>query len=400
MPEVELVASSANAESRGLSLSCSVHNLHAHHAYYPGHLNSLGADVSRCKARPSDCQQFYFVNLHGRRASVQSWPRRHVSRSVLDRMSRRMVVSSVRRATFDVSMRDPNSPYFEASQKLNEVLNAEWAIPDDNPVTQLIWATVARSKITFQAIGQLLGHEFDVQAAMLARPLFEDMIVAHWVDYNRDDPDWLINRFVSHREAMALDQIEMQERHGFGTGPLITSDEKTLRSKQNKLGREFKSRARRDWWDPGHEGKGTGSPIGIEGVAAILEDAAARHQRFYPRFAGGEEPMLRRMEAVIVKWFSRQLHHTALGLPFQPNINGRITDYSDRLGPWRVLFTAYWTFGQQIYLVFEHLGLDVSAYDALFIEGLKVIGVPILAPEDVEPALAKIRPWTPDGANK
>jgi hypothetical protein len=276
------------------------------------------------------------------------------------------------------------------------VLNGKWAIPNDDPVSQLLWATVGRSSITFSAIGQLLGCEYDVQAAMLSRPLFEDMIVAHWIEYNRNDADWLVQRFAKHREAMALDQIEMQALHGFGTGPLIVSNEKDLRSKQNELGRVFKGRARRDWWDPGTEGRGSGAPIGIEGVATILEATAAKHERFHPRFAGGEEPMLRRIEAVIVKWFSRQLHHTALGLPFQPNVNGPITEYADNLAPWRVLFTAYWTMGQQIYLVFEHFAMDVTAYDALFIEGLKAIGTPILAPEHVEAALAKIKPWAPD----
>jgi hypothetical protein len=37
---------------------------------------------------------------------------------------------------------------------------------------------------------------FNETSAMLARPLFEDMIVAHWIDYNRDNAGWLVDRFL------------------------------------------------------------------------------------------------------------------------------------------------------------------------------------------------------------
>jgi hypothetical protein len=48
---------------------------------------------------------------------------------------------------------------------------------------------------------------FKETSAILARPLFEDMIVARWIDYNRDDAGWLVDRFFKHREAVGLDQI-------------------------------------------------------------------------------------------------------------------------------------------------------------------------------------------------
>jgi hypothetical protein len=84
--------------------------------------------------------------------------------------------------------------------------------------------------------------------------------------------------------------------------------------------------------------------------------------------------MLRRLEAVILKWFSRQLHHTAMGLPFQPSATGPIETRDDPIAALRVLFTAYWTFGQQGYLLLEHFGEDLTAYDATFIQGLITIG--------------------------
>jgi hypothetical protein len=279
-------------------------------------------------------------------------------------------------------MRDSEHPAFAAARGLNEVLPSQAKAPDAQAFTQLIWATFARSKRTYQAVGYVLGHEFDTQAAMLCRPLFEDMLVAHWLELNRDDPDWLVERFFRHTDAMALDQIAVEKNHGIGTGPLLVPDTKELRAKQNELGREFKGRARRDWWDPCDQGRGVGRPIGIEGVAAILEDAAAAHRRFDPRFAGGESAMLRRIEAGIVNWFSRQLHHTAMGLPFLPNSTGPIQPRQDPLAPLRILFTSYWTIGQQGFLLLEHLRETNVQYERTFMDGLVVIG-PEISPHAI-----------------
>jgi hypothetical protein len=48
---------------------------------------------------------------------------------------------------------------------------------------------------------------FKETSAVLARPLFEDMSVARWIAYNRDDAGWLVDRCFEHREAIGLDQI-------------------------------------------------------------------------------------------------------------------------------------------------------------------------------------------------
>jgi hypothetical protein len=286
-------------------------------------------------------------------------------------------------------VRDPDHPAFAAARALNDSLGSTIAVPNAQPFSQLIWATFVRSKLTYEAIGHLLGNEFDTQAAMLSRPLFEDMLVGHWLELNRDDPAWLVERFFRHRDAMTLDQIEIEKQHPFGMGPLLVPDTKSLRAKQNVLGKEFKGRARRDWWDPCSKGRGQGSPIGIEGIAALLEDAAAQHKRFDPRFAGGEVPMLRSLEAVIVKWFSRQLHHTAMGLPFQPNADGPIMFRDDPLAPLRLLFTVYWTFGQQGFLLLEHQEQDRAQYEQTFMQGLVTIG------SEISPTAIHERPIRP-----
>lgn len=283
-------------------------------------------------------------------------------------------------------MRDPEDPLFVAARTLNDALGEWAAIPHGNPFTQLIWATFMRSKRTYEAIGHLLGHEFDTQAAMLCRPLFEDMLVSHWLDYNRADPEWLIQRFFRHRDAMALDQLEIETQGGYPIGPRLVADVKGLRARQNELGREFRGRARRDWWDPGTDGRGSGSPVGIEGVAGILEDAAAGQDRFHPRFAGGEQAILRQYEAVHVKWFSRQLHHTAIGLPFQPHPAGPVQSPPEYGAAWHVMFSSYWIFGQQGYLLLEHSGLNADHYNTVFMQGVYTVMAAVM------PDIAKTHP--------
>jgi hypothetical protein len=112
-------------------------------------------------------------------------------------------------------------------------------------------------------------------------------------------------------------------------------------------------------------------------VAALLEEAAERHERFHPRFAGGQEALLRRWEAVIVRWYSQQLHHTAIGLPFQPHPEGPVELPADEAASGRVLFTAYWMYGQQVYLLHEHLDREADTFNALFFEGLRAFNAPV-----------------------
>jgi hypothetical protein len=165
---------------------------------------------------------------------------------------------------------------------------------------------------------------------MLVRSLFEDMVVAHWLVLNRDDSDWLVERFERHRDAMALYQDRLQRETGWHLGPPVAGAS-ALRSQQNALFNEFGGEAQKDWWDPGSDGKGAGKPLGLRGVAQRLEVEAASGGLFAVRFAGGREAILTRMELVVHKWLTQFLHHTALGLPFAmtaEGIPGQLTDPS------------------------------------------------------------------------
>jgi hypothetical protein len=108
----------------------------------------------------------------------------------------------------------------------------------ETPLHQIVIATVLRSVETFTAQPQLLEHEQPIQAGMLARPLFEDLVVAHWLVYNRADPDWFVERFFRHRDAIALHQQQVERETGWSLGPTLPADER-LKARQNALGREF-----------------------------------------------------------------------------------------------------------------------------------------------------------------
>ncbi len=240
----------------------------------------------------------------------------------------------------------------------------------DTTFQQLVVGTAKRSYDTFTSICGILYDEKPIQAAMLCRPLFEDVVVMHWLLYNDSDPTWLVERFERHREAIALYQTHVAKRTEWATGPPLITDIPRLRTRQNQLLKEFGSEAQKNWWDPCADGKGNGKPIGLRGVAEILEDAAAEHKRFDPRFAGGDEPVLRRMELVISKWFSQSIHHTAIGLPIDiPGDNDPPTEAPNR--SYLVAFSTFWLFAQQLYGLHELYGRLAPELDQVMYDGLR-----------------------------
>lgn len=257
-------------------------------------------------------------------------------------------------------------PPYEACAHLIAFTGGKFVL--DTPFRQVVAGTVLRSRATFIGVCSLVEIEIPQQAAMLARALFEDVAVAHWVMLNEDDPTWLIDRFFRHRDAIALHQRRLSQETAWRVGAPIVSDPESLLSRQNALTKEFGAEAQKDWWDPGAEGRGRGRPIGLRGIVACLEDAATRHVRFYPRFAGGDEPLLVRMERVVQKWFNQYLHHTAVGLPFNATPDGVDPAHNPTE---HVLFCSYWMFAQQAYLLHELYGRDLAEFEELYVEGLK-----------------------------
>jgi hypothetical protein len=236
----------------------------------------------------------------------------------------------------------------------------------DDDFHALIYATVARSGRTFDGICKLLRAGLAVQAAMLSRTLFEDMVVGHWLLYNYADPDWLVDRFLRQREAIALHKERIRDATGGAAmgPPLTVADD--VKSRENALRDEFGKEAQQDWWDPGRKGRGKGRPVGIRKLVNTLEDAAAEHKMFHPRFAGGEKPLLRMMDKVTYKWLNQCIHHTTVGLPFTPTIKGQAEKSVDPM--FIVAWNASWIFAQQAYLAHDAANLRGKALEATWWE--------------------------------
>jgi hypothetical protein len=190
---------------------------------------------------------------------------------------------------------------------------------------------------------------------MLARSLFEGLVVGHWLVFNAGDVHWLIVRFQDHHDAMGLYQRRLDQETGWRIGEPILDNSEAVEPRAEALRDEYGPEATGNWWDPGRQGRGNGKPIGLRGVAGILEDAASRHEQFRARFAGGEEPLLRRKERVALKWFNQCLHHTGVGLPINiveggelPGVVGDPTNI--------VAFATWWMFAQQHYLLHDLYG--------------------------------------------
>jgi hypothetical protein len=233
----------------------------------------------------------------------------------------------------------------------------------DTPFQQLVVTTVLRSTNTFQAILSLLEQGLTPQAAILARPLFEDLVVGHWLVLNRSDATWLVERFFRHRDAMALHQRKVERETTWSLAQELPTSP-GFASLQNALVAEFGGEAQKNWWDPGELGNGKGRPVGIRDIAARLEQAAADGVMFAPRFAGGDEPILRRMEQVAYKWFTQFLHHTAAGLPVQPMPHGDMASTREPGG--FVLFATGWMFAQQVYLLHALYREGTYDFDHIF----------------------------------
>lgn len=124
------------------------------------------------------------------------------------------------------------------------------------PLEELVLRTLARGRGTFETIVELADSSRTLQAAMLGRSLFEDMVVVHWLVLHRDDPDWLIQRFNAHADAMRLHDATARGQMRRGS----IDDVADLRGHEEGLRREFGLYAERDWWGKTRDGQRISMP--------------------------------------------------------------------------------------------------------------------------------------------
>ena len=228
----------------------------------------------------------------------------------------------------------------------------------DTHMEQIVAGTAARSQETFYAVCQLARERQTVQAAMLCRSLFEDMVVAHWLVLHEDDPKFLVDRYLGHLEAMRLNEAATAERHG-----VEAPDVSDLAGREDDLRREFGDYAQRDWWGVRRHG----SRITMPEVVTELEEA----ERFHPRMRG-EKPILREMYEKAQKWNTQLLHHTPAGMPLALNRENRLRPQAiPPPAEMTVLAQAYWVHAQVVLLVLDVApNQDWREFETIFLRGL------------------------------
>jgi hypothetical protein len=231
----------------------------------------------------------------------------------------------------------------------DEQLAALWALGEfvasgkhqaDTPAKQIVTATTGRILDTVRAIIGLLNNDAPSQAAMFLRPLFEDMVVSHWL-IDQDDPGFLVDRFLDHQDAIALHQHRLARTTSWAVGTPLQSDVTALLPREAILINEFGREAQRDWWGV----DAAGDRVNLGDIVGRLEAS----KRYVPRFAGGAEPLLGRWYRTVQKLANQYLHHTPVGLGLRLTRGERVPSaYVDETLPFFVAFGAYWTMSQQV----------------------------------------------------
>ena len=256
----------------------------------------------------------------------------------------------------------------------------------------LVLRTVARGRGTFDVIVSLASTNRSLQAAMLGRSLFEDMVVAHWLVLHRDNPGWLIDRFTAHRDAMRLNEAEARRR--LGASPL-SDDLSDLAGRENELRKEFGRYAERFWWGVDQ----SGNKLGMQ----QLVDRLAAAPQFQPRLRG-ETTVLDDYFSLQQKAWNQALHHTAAGMNIVTSPNAGLPVAVAATDSAFILFGNYWVFGQLIYVALE-LGATqvIPRFQKLFFLGLAIfseaVGIPAPWAEEVMAMnIDGETPWQPHEA--
>src|SRR5580692_9466374 len=86
---------------------------------------------------------------------------------------------------------DPDQQILEELLQWARAHSGRWLVPDRRGVQ--LRTLLARATETFSAAIHLTGEGYGRQAIMLARPLFEDLVLASWTKWVAD-PDWIVSR--------------------------------------------------------------------------------------------------------------------------------------------------------------------------------------------------------------
>lgn len=281
------------------------------------------------------------------------------------------------RSTPEETRARPADEAFEGVEPMERLLRFMPPNPrnGDDGYRTLVRGMVARSAQTYDGICSLLRRRDPAAAGTLVEPLLEDVVVTHWLLHNRDDHDWLVRRFLEHRDAMAGQREAVEDKTPFKI-PFSVDDDGLGAAKASSRGWE-------SWWDPGTDGRGNGDPVHLAGVAAILRREAGGRARYSPPPIGGSRPFPDQLEVLIHEWLGGLARPTVIGLPFSPgpeDIVRRPADPTALVG-----FAAAWLFALQIYRLAGFEGAsasEIERIDDAWFPCLKLFGDKVLRRPD------------------
>jgi hypothetical protein len=224
------------------------------------------------------------------------------------------------------------------------------AMRDELAAERLLMLTTMRSNNTALAIVNLLELDSTEQAQMLCRSLFEDMAVVHWL-VMQEDSDFLVERFFDSQDAIAIaehDFVTTEMRLPHDLPPWLGE----IQLRRDELRKAFGTSAQHPWWGCDRDGR-------RRSLADVVH-AINEHPEFAPRLSGGREPALRNAYSLANKWANQQLHHTPEALPFGLTREGGVVTRDREARRRSTAFTAFWIFGQTIYVQYWYGARDAG----------------------------------------
>ena len=225
----------------------------------------------------------------------------------------------------------------------------------------IMLALFYRGKTTLQAIITLCRHGFGLQAMMLCRSLFEDMVDAHWV---RANPSEALARYSEHARLTNLKNAKRLENYQeVLREPLSEELQEAVQAIDKATEEQLRVRYGRH---------GTGSWTGL--------NLHRRVEAVAPQWGGEQDQSWLRMFRDFGNQYANEtLHPTSSSLfrqvtPPSPETGGRIGLHSGSSteGISQALLMASWAFAQLLGLLDEEFELGMrTAVEEAMVEALR-----------------------------
>jgi len=258
--------------------------------------------------------------------------------------------------------------------------HADWPTP--KTLDGILRATFARATKTFNAAVLLTDQGYGPQAGMLARSLFEDMLVAYWMTFCADEA-WVRRRIDDRMQFGRLLMRETALKHRWEIRPeedIPEADMRKLREDEPRYAATFGPFGDVSWWaatdvhqkttKKGEAGKWVaGGRRQLVGLVRALDAHPGREGGPFDQVVGqrpdeGEHTTLRRMYDIAHNFNNMMLHHSpfSMELHVYGEAGGNPDTWNEEPSDqWvaQIQLCLFWTYGQLILLMCQTLNPDL-----------------------------------------